>query len=217
MNLASASTGELANYHYGDARPNPSHAYLWPVLDTVVATRAFSTRRAFDIGCGNGITSDRLRQQRFAVIGIDVAGQGIEIAQRVFPEVEFHIDSAYDDLSARYGTFPLVVCFEVIEHLYDPRTLIQTIRGLLEPGGTLVLSTPYHGFWKNLLLAVSGKWDAHLQPLRHGGHIKFFSVDTLRSLLREEGLEIEAMHRVGRSLPAFAKSMVAVARRPASS
>lgn len=214
MTLASTDTGELTNYHYKDARPNPSHAYLWPVLDAVVASRAFAIRRAFDIGCGNGATSDRLRQQRFAVIGVDVANQGIEIARRMFPQVQFHVDSVYEDLSGRYGTFPLVVCFEVIEHLYDPRKLIQTIRGLLEPGGTLVLSTPYHGFWKDLALALSGQWDMHHQPLRHGGHVKFFSIDTLSRLLREEGLEIEAMHRVGRRLPAFAKSMVAVARRP---
>ena len=217
MNLASTDTGELANYHYRDARPNPSHAYLWPVLDTVIARRPFPIRRAFDIGCGNGTTSDRLHQQRFDVVGVDVASQGIEIATRMFPHVQFHVDSVYENLSVRYGTFPLVVCFEVIEHLYDPRKLIQTIRGLLEPGGTLVLSTPYHGFWKNLSLAVLDQWDSHHQPLRHGGHVKFFSIDTLSGLLREEGLEIEAMYRVGRSLPAFAKSMVAVARRPAES
>jgi 2-polyprenyl-6-hydroxyphenyl methylase/3-demethylubiquinone-9 3-methyltransferase len=187
MSLTSTDTGELANYHYKDARPNPSHVYLWPVLDAVVASRPFPIRRAFDIGCGNGTTSDRLRQQRFAVTGVDVANQGIEIARRTFPQVQFHVDNVYEDLSARYGRFPLVVCFEVIEHLYDPRKLIQTIRGLLEPGGTLVLSTPYHGFWKNLTLALLGKWDGHHQPLHHGGHIKFFSIETLSHLLREEG------------------------------
>ncbi len=206
-------TGERTDSSDSEARPNPSHAYLWPVLDRVVAEVQFTRRRAIDLGCGNGSTSERLRQQGYDMVGVDVGVRGIEIARKSFPRVKFHIDSVYADLAAKHGTFPLVVCLEVIEHLYDPRGLIRTIGKLLEPGGTVVLSTPFHGYWKNLGLAVMGRWDHHHQPLNQGGHIKFFSEETLVALLREEGLAVREIYRVGRAIPALARSMVVVAHR----
>lgn len=75
-----------------------------------------------------------------------------------------------------------------------------------------MLSTPYHGYLKNLALALAGKWDDHLGPLWDGGHIKFFSKRTLRALLEEAGFQQIDLLRVGR-VPALAKSLVAVVRR----
>ncbi len=80
-------------------------------------------------------------------------------------------------------------------------------------GGAAVVSTPYHGYWKNLALAVSGKMDAHFTALWDHGHIKFWSEKTLRVLLEEAGFRDIRFRRVGR-VPALAKSMIAVARKP---
>lgn len=62
-------------------------------------------------------------------------------------------------------------------------------------------------------MAVNGKMDAHFTALWDHGHIKFWSMDTLRELLEQAGLEVVRFERVGR-LPMLAKSMIAVARRP---
>jgi 2-polyprenyl-6-hydroxyphenyl methylase/3-demethylubiquinone-9 3-methyltransferase len=75
-----------------------------------------------------------------------------------------------------------------------------------------VLSTPYHGYLKNLALAVSGKMDAHFTALWDHGHIKFWSRATLATLLREAGFSRVEFLRVGR-IPPLAKSMIAVARK----
>ena len=80
-------------------------------------------------------------------------------------------------------------------------------------GGTAILSTPYHGYWKNLALALSGKMDAHFTALWDYGHIKFWSIATLTRLLAEAGFVDIRFKRVGR-IPALAKSMIAIARRP---
>jgi len=111
------------------------------------------------------------------------------------------------------GKFPAAICLEVIEHLYSPRLLVKTLVDVLEPGGTLILSTPYHGYMKNLALAASGRMDEHFTALWDHGHIKFWSVRTLTQLLEEAGLKVEQAHRVGR-FPALAKSMILVARKP---
>lgn len=80
-------------------------------------------------------------------------------------------------ISAQYGRFPLVVSLEVVEHVFDPRHYARTLFDLLEPGGVAVVSTPYHGYLKNVALAVSGKLKSHFTELWDGGHIKFFSID----------------------------------------
>ena len=80
------------------------------------------------------------------------------------------------------------------------------------PGGVAIISTPYHGYLKNLALAVSGRLDRHFTALWDHGHIKFWSIETLSKLLREAGFNRLEFRRVGR-IPPLAKSMIAIARR----
>jgi 2-polyprenyl-6-hydroxyphenyl methylase/3-demethylubiquinone-9 3-methyltransferase len=75
-----------------------------------------------------------------------------------------------------------------------------------------VLTTPYHGYLKNLALAVTGAMDAHFTALWDGGHIKFWSYRTLRQLLQEFGFGHCEFRGAGR-WPALWKSMVVTARR----
>jgi 2-polyprenyl-6-hydroxyphenyl methylase/3-demethylubiquinone-9 3-methyltransferase len=72
-----------------------------------------------------------------------------------------------------------VISLEVVEHVYAPRSFAATIFDLLEPGGIAVLSTPYHGYLKNLAIAALNGFDKHVNPLWDYGHIKFWSQRTL--------------------------------------
>ena len=78
---------------------------------------------------------------------------------------------------------------EVIEHLYQPRAFVLFIRKILEAngGGQFIVTTPYHGYLKNLTIAAANKMDYHLSALWEGGHIKFWSRRTLTILLRDAG------------------------------
>jgi 2-polyprenyl-3-methyl-5-hydroxy-6-metoxy-1,4-benzoquinol methylase len=107
----------------------------------------------------------------------------------------------------------VVYSLEVIEHIFLPRDFARNAFGLLEPGGTLVLSTPCHGYLKNLALALTGKMDSHFTALWDYGHIKFWSERTLTTLLAEAGFEDIRFRRSGRISP-LAKSMFAIATRP---
>ena len=78
-------------------------------------------------------------------------------------------------------------------------------------GGEIIISTPYHGYLKNLALALSGKLDAHFTALWDGGHIKFFSRNTLETLLVESGFEVTDFIGAGR-WPYLWKSMLIKAR-----
>jgi 2-polyprenyl-6-hydroxyphenyl methylase/3-demethylubiquinone-9 3-methyltransferase len=106
----------------------------------------------------------------------------------------------------------VVISLEVVEHVYAPSDYARTLFDLVEPGGTVIVPTPYHGYLKDLALAVSGKMDQHLTALWDHGHIKFWSISTLEILLTEAGFRNIRFHRVGR-IPALAKSMISVAAK----
>jgi 2-polyprenyl-6-hydroxyphenyl methylase/3-demethylubiquinone-9 3-methyltransferase len=203
---------EIPEYRYSDALPTWSCSYLWREVETIIATQAFAQRRAFDLGCGNGSTVKLLSDLGFEVIGVDPSESGLAVARANFPRLEFYRGSAYDNLAECYGRFPLVLSLEVVEHCFDPRKFAHTVYRLVEDNGIAIVSTPYHGYVKNLALSIAGKWDSHHGPLWDGGHIKFFSIATLRQLLSEAGFREIRFIRAGR-IPPLAKSMIAVARK----
>ena len=162
-------------------------------------------RSICDLGCGNGHITGRLADLGFQVTGVDASPSGIAIARRAYPKVEFV--EALIDRELRLGPFDLILSSDVIEHMYRPSDLLEAARALLKPGGQILLGTPYHGYLKNLVLAATGKMDAHFSALHDGGHIKFFSVKTLSRLIREQGFEDLGFTFYGRA-PWLWKNMI---------
>lgn len=194
---------------YHNFEQSCGHPYLLPAVERIIAAR--KPERIFDLGCGNGSVANVL--SNFApVTGIDISSSGVQIAQRSFPQLKIELGSVYDDLAEKYGTFPVVVSLEVVEHLYDPRLYAKRLFDLVEASGIAIVSTPYHGYLKNLALSLTGRLDAHFTALWDGGHIKFWSFRTLRAVLEEAGFSEIDFLRVGR-FPPLAKSMIAIARK----
>jgi 2-polyprenyl-6-hydroxyphenyl methylase/3-demethylubiquinone-9 3-methyltransferase len=166
-----------------------------------------------DAGCGNGNLSGRLTAEGLEVCAFDASTSGIEHARRAFSGVRFEVASVYDDLRQRFGQeFDACVCVEVIEHLYDPRAFVCRVFDVLRPGGLFIVTTPYHGYVKNVALAVTGKLDNHYSALWDGGHIKFWSRATLTTLLEEARFQVIGFEGAGR-LPLLWKSMIVTARK----
>jgi len=199
-------------YAYEDTAPTETHACVWPVIKRIVKEHQWADKRAFDLGCGSGATAKMLSTLGFGVTGVDPSEPGIKLANQSFPDLQLHLGSAYEDLAGRFGKFPLVVCLEVVEHCLEPRRLAKTFFELLAPGGIGIMSAPYHGYVKNLAISVVGGWDFHHSPLWDDGHVKFFSMKTMRLLLEETGFGRIKFERVGR-IPLLAKSMVAIVEK----
>ncbi len=172
-------------------------------------------RDVCDIGCGNGYLTFRLAESGFRTLGIDASVSGIEAARAVYGEYsEFAcIDVSSDDKVKQLSkqAYDAVIASEVIEHLYRPSDLIETATTVLRPGGTLLVTTPYHGYLKYLAMSIVNKMDRHLNPLWDGGHIKFFSVRTLSSLIASHGLDVVKFTYYGR-VPLLWKSMICIAK-----
>lgn len=138
-----------------------------------------------DLGCGNGYITGKLSDLGYEVTGVDASTSGLVIARRNHPNVTFFEAVIDRELSGRIDleTFDLVIFSDVIEHLYRPGDLLEAARPLMKSNGQIIVGTPYHGYLKNLLLSATGKMDQHFSVLHDGGHIKFFSVNTLSQLM----------------------------------
>ena len=204
---------ERGSLGYEDTSTSSAHAYLLPAVRRHLARSAARSgcRRVFDLGCGNGSVAAAFSAEGYHVQGVDPSAEGIARANRRWPDLELSVGDCYEDLAGRFGTFPTVLSLEVVEHVYSPRRYAATLRALVGDRGTAIVSTPYHGYWKNLALAVTGRFDRHFTALWEGGHIKFWSIATLRALLLDAGFTEVSFERVGR-IPPLAKAMIAVAR-----
>ena len=210
-----STTNESGYREFGYAGPSPSPAsrYIVPaVLDALEPLPLGS--RVLDVGCGNGALAGRLIHEGFAVVGIDMSQEGIQIARDAHPGCRFEVMPGDALIIERLNVQPFdaVVSTEVIEHLYDPTAFLIGCTAALRPGGRLVISTPYHGYLKNLALALTGRWDSHFHPGRVGGHIKFWSRRTLVAAIEEMGLT-PVDFRGGGRVPLIWKSMILTATK----
>lgn len=202
----------MSVYAYRNSVKTFAHGYLRPVVERLVSAHAAGRRlRVFEIGCGNGEFADFLSKLGHEACGTDLSPEGIAIARKAFPHNRYAVADVSDPRAESFGGgFDLVVSLEVIEHLTAPRDLLRYAARSMKPGGRLIVSTPYHGYLKNLALSLLGKWDSHHAVHWDGGHVKFFSVRTLAKMLEAEGFRVEGFHFAGRA-PFLWKSMVCIA------
>ncbi len=160
-------------YTYQSSQAGHHHQYLVPPILQVLTHLQQSQTQSLtllDLGCGNGSFSHFLTTQGFTVTGIEESASGIAQAQQTYPNCQFRQGSIYDlDFTDLRQFFDVVFSAEVIEHLVYPRELVRVAKQCLRPGGTLILTTPYHGYFKNLALALTGKMDSHFTALWDGG------------------------------------------------
>lgn len=199
----------MTEYKYSGGHHEASHEYLFPTVNSLLSILP-SGSSVLDLGCGNGSFISLFRERGWKLYGTDSSTTGIEIAQRNYPGIEFFCADAEREIA---GQFDAVISTEVIEHVYNPRAFVRTAYGLLKPGGILILTTPYHGYLKNLVMAVSGRLDRHFTVLWDNGHIKFWSRATLTQVVREVGLVPLRFRGSGRA-PYLWNSMALMSQKP---
>jgi 2-polyprenyl-3-methyl-5-hydroxy-6-metoxy-1,4-benzoquinol methylase len=194
----------------------PTASYLRETVHSIVASfgRQHGTPlRIVDFGCGNGSIAAELAVRKHQVIGIDRSSSGIQLARKRGSTARFEVCSLYQDRLfdiAGEGA-DCVLAIEVIEHTANPRRVFEAARRVLRPGGLIIVTTPYHGYLKNIAISLVDGWDRHFQVASVGGHIKFFSRRTLDAMAKEHGFHDRKFQGTGR-LPGLRKSLVMSAR-----
>jgi len=192
--------------------PRRIHAHVTrPVVQQLVKADAHSV---LDLGCGNGWFAAALDRCGFAVTGVDNCESSLRLAAQHNPGLPFHWADAMQPLDASLvQRFDAVVAIDVIDRVPLPRKLIEAALAALKPNGLLIVTTNFHGYTKNLALALTGSFDSRWDPLLDDGQVKFFSRATLTSLLSEFELRDLHFETAGR-IPMLARAMLISARVP---
>jgi 2-polyprenyl-6-hydroxyphenyl methylase/3-demethylubiquinone-9 3-methyltransferase len=177
------------------------HEYLIKSIENTLKNLNTSNIELLDIGCGNGVLTSKISKFFKHTTGIDLSGTGIELAQKMKNERLTFKNMSIEDMIESKKKFKFITSFEVIEHQYLPDDFLNKINKILEDDGILLLSTPYNGYIKNLIISLLGKNDWHYNPLWRHGHIKFFSVKTLRNILETCNFKIIKKQFSGRFYP----------------
>jgi 2-polyprenyl-3-methyl-5-hydroxy-6-metoxy-1,4-benzoquinol methylase len=168
-------------------------------------------RSALEVGPGSGVYLPALLKAFEKVSAVDIERAHLDHLGPRFPEVrliEADVTAPIDSM----GTFDFVLCSEVVEHIPDSAAALRGIASLLEPGGTLVLSTPQR--YSPLELAskiaflpgvVSIVRAIYREPVLKQGHINLMTRRTVRRQLAEAGFRIRAEHLSGMYVPLVAE------------
>jgi SAM-dependent methyltransferase len=166
-------------------------------------------KNVLDAGCGSGYFSQRLQQAGYEVTGIDISENALAMTQvRVGANAQLYrhrLDESPWPVGD--GSVDAIWSSEVIEHLFGVYEYLAEANRVLRDGGHLILTTPFHGRLKNVVLALL-YFDRHFNNI-DGGHIRFFTRAALNTVLGRFGFKEVAFRTIGR-LPPLAKTMFVV-------
>jgi len=151
-----------------------------------------------EVGCGDASFTADLANHFSGVTAIDIsAGQIAENAAR-FPGIKFLQHDVAERFPFADGTFEVIWCSEVLEHLFDPAFALREMHRILKPGGRLLATVPYHGRFKNVLIALF-KWDDHFVP--SSPHIRFYTNRSLSRITSAAGFKAIKIKTCGMGRP----------------
>jgi len=142
-----------------------------------------------DVGCGDGTLGRALKQRsNCRVTGITSSQEETRRAREVLDEVVC-ADLETIDTSA-LGRFDAVVCSHVLEHLRDPRRLLDRLRGCFTADGVLIVALPNPMLWRQRLAFAAGKFRYTAGGIMDDTHLRFYDWVTAQDLVRSAGYQV---------------------------
>lgn len=153
--------------------------------------RPLEALRALDVGCGGGVLCEPLARMGASVTGLDAAQENIAVARAHAAAGGLTIDYRAGAVEEMTGTFDLVTCLEVIEHVADLDIFIGALAARLAPGGLLVFSTPNRTALSKAVLITAAEDVLKLIPKGAHDWDKFVTPDELGAAFGRAGLKVD--------------------------
>jgi glycosyltransferase involved in cell wall biosynthesis len=140
--------------------------------------------RVLDLGCSDGALAAELRTYGHNVTGIDVE-EHVGVWDRVDTFVQADLEDGVP--GAVGGNYDVIIAADVLEHVRDPETLLEDLRGRLAPGGSIVACVPNFGHWYPRLRVALGRFDYDRRGILDRGHLRFFTRASFERLVERTG------------------------------
>jgi SAM-dependent methyltransferase len=149
------------------------------LLDFISSNAQEIKGRILDVGCG---------EKPYANLFAATEYIGIDIEQSGHDHTRSNIDVFYDGLNIPFedNSFDSIVCFEVLEHVFEPDKIVQEMHRVLKPGGKVLLTTPFI-------------WNEHEIPYDYGRYTYF----GLNHLFAKNGFKVLNQKRIVSGITLF--------------
>jgi 2-polyprenyl-6-hydroxyphenyl methylase/3-demethylubiquinone-9 3-methyltransferase len=151
--------------------------------------------KVLDVGCGGGVLSDAMARAGANVTGIDLSSKALRVAQlhaleAQTPNVTYREVSAEALAEEQPGTFDVVTCMEMLEHVPDPASVVRACSALVKPGGWVFFSTLNRNPKSFLLAIVGAEYVLNLLPKGTHEYAKMIRPSELASYCRSAELDL---------------------------
>ncbi len=151
-------------------------------------------KRVLDVGCGGGILTESMAALGADVTGIDLGDAPLAVAKLHQKEssvkVEYRCVSAEDLAREQPGSFDVVTCMEMLEHVPDPASTVAACAQLVKPGGQVFFSTINRNPKSFLFAIVGAEYVLKLLPRGTHEYLKFIRPSELERMCRHAGLAV---------------------------
>lgn len=185
-------------------------------------------KQVLDVGCGGGLLAEAMARAGARVTGIDLAGEALQAARAHAQAAGITVD--YREIAAEAlavgqpGSFDIVTCMEMLEHVPDPASIVGACARLVRPGGDVFFSSINRTPKAWLLAIVGAEYLLRLVPQGTHDYARFICPSELDEWSRAAGLVLReatglhydpllGRHRLGGSVDV---NYLLHARRPAA-
>ena len=153
-------------------------------------------KRVLDVGCGGGILADSMARIGADVLGVDLAAKALRVAQLHALEaqttnVQYREVSAEALAKEQPGSFDVVTCMEMLEHVPDPASVVRACSELVKPGGWVFFSTINRNAKAFMLAIVGAEYVLNMLPRGTHEYAKMIRPSELASSCRSAGLDVQ--------------------------
>lgn len=158
-------------------------------------------KRVLDVGCGGGILSESMAEKGATVTGIDLGEKALKVAQlhslESAIEVDYRLVSAEELAVQEAGTYDVVSCLEMLEHVPDPASIVKACAQLVKPGGHVFFSTINRNPKAYLFAVLGAEYILNMLPKGTHDYAKFIKPSELASWARQADLSLAGQVGMG--------------------
>jgi 2-polyprenyl-6-hydroxyphenyl methylase / 3-demethylubiquinone-9 3-methyltransferase len=171
---------------------------LNPMRAQFVAARAMLPgARLLDVGCGGGLLAEALARAGATVTAIDLAPAMIDAARSHARastlRIDYRVASAEQLATGEAGTFDVITCMELLEHVPDPAAMLASLAELVRPGGQVFVSTIHRNLKSFLSAIVAAEYVLGLLPRGTHDYERLIRPSELARWGRAAGLSLAAI------------------------